>query len=49
MAPNKEMETDGSDPGIPDDMKQEPEFREKGAIALNELEAAVLVTPPDPA
>jgi len=48
MAPNSKLETDGSDPSIPEDLKNEPEFREARAVALNDLEAAVLVTPPDP-
>ena len=49
MSPNKDLATDGSDPSVPEDIKrQDPDFREARAIALNDLEAAVLVTPPDP-
>ena len=49
MAPNKELATDGSDPSIPEDLKKhDPDFQEARAVALNDLEAAVLVTPPDP-
>lgn len=48
MPPNGALSTDGTDPGIPEDLKQQPEFKEARAIALNDLEAAVLVTPPDP-
>lgn len=49
MAPNEKLSTDGSDPAIPEDLKQhDPDFREARAVALNDLEAAVLVTPPDP-
>ena len=49
MAPNDGLATDGSDPAIPEDLKQEnPDFHEARAVALNDLEAAVLVTPPDP-
>lgn len=49
MAPNSKMATDGSDPAIPEDFKRDdPDFREARAVALNDLEAAVLVTPPDP-
>lgn len=49
MAPNGKLATDGSDPAIPEDLKEHnPDFREARAVALNDLEAAVLVTPPDP-
>ena len=49
MAPNSELATDGSDTSIPEDFKREnPDFREARSVALNDLEAAVLVTPPDP-
>ncbi|KLO20621.1 hypothetical protein SCHPADRAFT_841783 [Schizopora paradoxa] len=49
MAPNEKLSTDGLDPAIPEDLKQhDPDFREARAVALNDLEAAVLVTPPDP-
>jgi hypothetical protein len=47
--PNAALKTDGSDPGIPADFKQSNDFKEARATALNDLEAAVLVTPPDPA
>ncbi|KDQ51904.1 hypothetical protein JAAARDRAFT_139718 [Jaapia argillacea MUCL 33604] len=46
--PNSAFKTDGSDPGIPEDLKNNPEFAQARAVALNDLEAAVLVTPPDP-
>ncbi|KAI0922964.1 hypothetical protein AcV5_009819 [Taiwanofungus camphoratus] len=48
LPPNPSLSTDGVDPGIPDDLRQKPEFKEARAMALNDLEAAVLVTPPDP-
>lgn len=49
MAPNGKLQTDGSDPAIPEDLKKsDPDFQEARAVALNDLEAAVLVTPPDP-
>ena len=44
-------QTDGSDPGIPSDLRKEPELQraeENKAIALNDLERKVLTTPPDP-
>lgn len=47
MWPNSSLKTDGSDPGIPVDLRQASEFKEARAKALNDLEAAVLVTPPD--
>ncbi|KZT64142.1 hypothetical protein DAEQUDRAFT_718539 [Daedalea quercina L-15889] len=47
LLPNSTLSTDGADPGIPDDLRQSPEFREARAVALNDLEAAVLTTPPD--
>ncbi|KAI0357862.1 hypothetical protein OH77DRAFT_1308845 [Trametes cingulata] len=46
--PNKALSTDGSDPSLPDDLRERPEFKDARAVALNDLEAAVLVTPPDP-
>lgn len=46
-APNSALATDGSDPAIPEDLRNEPEFKEARAIALNDLEASVLTTPPD--
>ena len=48
LPPNKDLKTDGSDPSLPDDLRENPEFRDAKAVALNDLEAAVLVTPPDP-
>ncbi|KAI0329974.1 hypothetical protein GY45DRAFT_1278584, partial [Cubamyces sp. BRFM 1775] len=48
LPPNKALTTDGSDPSLPDDLRNQPEFKEARAVALNDLEAAVLVTPPDP-
>ena len=47
LPPNVALSTDGADPGIPDDLRAKPEFREARAVALSELEAAVLTTPPD--
>ncbi|EIN08704.1 hypothetical protein PUNSTDRAFT_133889 [Punctularia strigosozonata HHB-11173 SS5] len=47
--PNATLKTDGSDPAIPLEFKQSNDFKEARATALNDLEAAVLVTPPDPA
>ena len=47
--PTASLRSDGQDPGIPDDLRDKPEFRNAREIALNDLEAAVLVTPPDPA
>ena len=46
--PNQALSTDGMDPSIPDDLKDEPEFKEDRAVALNSLEESILVTPPDP-
>ncbi|PCH37535.1 hypothetical protein WOLCODRAFT_128544, partial [Wolfiporia cocos MD-104 SS10] len=48
LAPNSALATDGADPGIPEDLRAQPEFKEARAVALSDLEAAVLVTPPDP-
>ena len=48
LPPNKALSTDGSDPSLPDDLREQPEFKDARAVALNDLEAAVLVTPPDP-
>ncbi|KAH9847036.1 hypothetical protein C2E23DRAFT_850404 [Lenzites betulinus] len=48
VPPNKALTTDGSDPSLPDDLRERPEFKDARAVALNDLEAAVLVTPPDP-
>ncbi|KAL1939462.1 hypothetical protein VTO73DRAFT_10018 [Trametes versicolor] len=48
LPPNKGLTTDGSDPSLPDDLRERPEFKDARAVALNDLEAAVLVTPPDP-
>ncbi|KAH9830601.1 uncharacterized protein C8Q71DRAFT_785114 [Rhodofomes roseus] len=47
LPPNSALSTDGTDPGIPDDLRQKPEFKEARAVSLNDLEAAVLTTPPD--
>ncbi|KZT54274.1 hypothetical protein CALCODRAFT_557073 [Calocera cornea HHB12733] len=49
VPPTTALKTDGADPGIPEDLKDKPEFKEARATALSDLEAAVLVTPPDPA
>ncbi|KAI0634023.1 hypothetical protein C8Q77DRAFT_721518 [Trametes polyzona] len=49
VPPNRALSTDGSDPSLPDDLRARPEFKDAHAVALNDLEAAVLVTPPDPA
>jgi hypothetical protein len=38
MWPNSALKTEGSDPGIPEDLKQAPEFKEARATALNDLE-----------
>ncbi|KAH9937796.1 uncharacterized protein BXZ73DRAFT_89230 [Epithele typhae] len=46
--PNPELKTHGSDPGIPEDLRELPGFKDARAVSLNDLEAAVLVTPPDP-
>ncbi|KAH9941531.1 hypothetical protein B0H21DRAFT_752338 [Amylocystis lapponica] len=46
-APSAALATDGADPGIPDDLRAAPEFQQARAVALNDLEAAVLTTPPD--
>ena len=48
LPPNKDLTTDGSDPSLPEDLRDKPEFKDARAAALNDLEAAVLVTPPDP-
>ena len=48
LPPNETLKTDGSDPNLPEDLKDKPEFKDARAVALNDLEAAVLVTPPDP-
>lgn len=48
ISPNKALTTDGVDPGVPSDLRNKPEFKEARAIAMNDLEAAVLITPPDP-
>ena len=45
--PTESLKRDGEDPGIPQDLQQMQEFRNAKAIPLNDLEAAVLVTPPD--
>ncbi|KAL5476528.1 hypothetical protein ACEPAI_3385 [Sanghuangporus weigelae] len=49
MRPDRALETDGSDPTIPDDLKKhDSDFQDAGSKALNDLEAAVLRTPPSP-
>ncbi|KAH8119808.1 hypothetical protein DFH11DRAFT_1837886 [Phellopilus nigrolimitatus] len=49
MVPNSKLVTDGTDPAVPEDLKKhDPDFQEARAVALNDLEAAVLITPPDP-
>ena len=48
LPPNKALTTDGTDPSIPDDLRGNEEFKDAKAVALNDIEAAVLVTPPDP-
>ncbi|PSR75771.1 hypothetical protein PHLCEN_2v8888 [Hermanssonia centrifuga] len=47
-APSSCLRTSGIDPGIPEDMAKRSEFQNAKDIAMNDLEAAVLVTPPDP-
>ncbi|EKM56734.1 uncharacterized protein PHACADRAFT_207924 [Phanerochaete carnosa HHB-10118-sp] len=46
--PTEGLKRDGQDPGIPEDLRDRQEFKNAKEIALNDLEAAVLVTPPDP-
>lgn len=47
--PTESLKIDGGiDPGIPKDLQDRPEFQNAREIAMNDLEAAVLVTPPDP-
>ncbi|KAL5494884.1 hypothetical protein ACEPAI_346 [Sanghuangporus weigelae] len=49
MWPDRALETDGSDPTIPDDLKKhDSDFQDAGSKALNDLEATVLRTPPSP-
>lgn len=48
LPPTHSLRTSGVDPGIPEDLRDNPEFKQARAVALNDLEAAVLVTPPDP-
>ncbi|KAI0080428.1 hypothetical protein K474DRAFT_1637659 [Panus rudis PR-1116 ss-1] len=48
LPPTNKLKTDGTDPGIPEDLRDQPDFKQARAVALNDLEAAVLVTPPDP-
>ncbi|KAI0672484.1 hypothetical protein C8Q78DRAFT_1027516 [Trametes maxima] len=48
LPPSEALATDGSDPSLPDDLRERPEFKDARAVALNDLEAAVLVTPLDP-
>lgn len=47
-SPTQSLKTDGIDPGIPEDLRKRPEFQNAKEIAMTDLEAAVLVTPPDP-
>lgn len=48
VAPNDRNQTDGSDPAIPEDIKKnEPDIQGEQSVALNDLEKAVLITPPD--
>ncbi|KAI0267273.1 hypothetical protein BC834DRAFT_822647 [Gloeopeniophorella convolvens] len=49
LPPNSSLKTEGHDPGIPEDLRQSSDFKEKRDTALNDLEAAVLVCPPDTA
>ncbi|KAL4247548.1 hypothetical protein ABKN59_007359 [Abortiporus biennis] len=48
LPPTSSLKTDGSDPDIPEDLREKPEFKSPKPTALNDLEKAVLVTPPDP-
>ena len=48
MPPTKSLKNNGDDPGIPKDLQDRPEFQKARQVAMNDLEAAVLVTPPDP-
>ena len=48
LPPSKALSTDGADPSIPDDLRGMEELKDTRSVALNEVEAAVLVTPPDP-
>ncbi len=48
LSPNKALSTDGSDPNIPEDLRGMEQLKDARSVALNEVEAAVLVTPPDP-
>ncbi|KZT25585.1 hypothetical protein NEOLEDRAFT_1065184 [Neolentinus lepideus HHB14362 ss-1] len=47
LPPNSAFRTDGHDPGIPEDLKDNPSFEQAKSVALNDLETAVLCTPPD--
>lgn len=47
LAPSEAHKTSGVDPGIPEDLRESNEFKEAKDVALNDLEAAVLVCPPD--
>ena len=46
--PTESLRSTGNDPGIPKDLQDKPEFKPAREAAMNDLEAAVLVTPPDP-
>ena len=48
MPPTPALKSNGNDPGIPQDLRDRPEFQNAREVAMNDLEAAVLVTPPDP-
>ena len=49
MWPDRRLETDGSDPSIPENLRKHGlDFQEAESKALNDLEAAVLWTPPSP-
>ncbi|KIP05468.1 hypothetical protein PHLGIDRAFT_30925 [Phlebiopsis gigantea 11061_1 CR5-6] len=47
--PTAALRSSGQDPGVPPDLRDNPEFQNAREVALDDLEAAVLVTPPDPA
>ncbi len=46
--PTASLRSSGNDPGIPEDLQDQPELKSAHDVAMNGLEAAVLVTPPDP-
>ncbi|KAI0057306.1 hypothetical protein BV25DRAFT_1973301 [Artomyces pyxidatus] len=47
MHPDTSLKTAGHDPGIPEDLRESNDFKEERDTALSDLEAAVLVCPPD--